>query len=138
MELKFKTSELVKAIESSWCAETSNNPEKWTKENTSYGQCAVTALVLNDFVGGDIIRCMVKLSDNTKVSHYFNYFQGFYYDLTRKQFDSTVGFDLTNNQTRTKEELLNNESTKQRYELLKQKTLEKLGFIEGESINVIL
>jgi hypothetical protein len=58
---------LADCLKTAWCAETSADPEKWHTGNPSYGQCAVTALVVQDIFGGDLMRGLVG-----DVSHYWN------------------------------------------------------------------
>jgi len=50
-------SKLEDALENSWSMGTCypGNAENWTLENPSYGQCAVTALVVQDYFEGDIL-----------------------------------------------------------------------------------
>ena len=43
-------------LEDCWCADTSFWPELWTTAHPSVGQCAVTALVVSDRFGGEILR----------------------------------------------------------------------------------
>jgi hypothetical protein len=49
-----KLSDLELAIKYSWVNETSADSENWTRENPSYGQCVVTALIVDDYLGGEI------------------------------------------------------------------------------------
>lgn len=69
-----------------WCADTSSDPLGWTAFNPAWGQCAVTALVLHDLYGGEIVWAQATLPDGTAVSHYFNVIDGQEVDLTRRQF----------------------------------------------------
>lgn len=77
---------LQAALERSWNKETCYPPiqEEWTKENPAFGQCAVTALIVQDFFGGDILfchhqnHCWNKLPDGMEI------------DLTRSQFPSDI------------------------------------------------
>jgi hypothetical protein len=77
---------LQAALEHSWNKETCYPPlqEEWTEENSAFGQCAVTALIVQDFFGGDILFCdhqnhaWNKLPDGTEI------------DLTRSQFPSDI------------------------------------------------
>lgn len=85
--------------------------DKWTLENKTLGQCAVTALVLNDFLGGKIMRC-----ESESGSHYYNLINGEIVDLTVSQFDSLP--DYENGEERTREYLLSNKDTRERYKLL--------------------
>ena len=41
--------------------------DKWNIENKSFGMCAITALIVNDYFGGYIGKIYVE-----DVSHYFN------------------------------------------------------------------
>lgn len=50
-----KLNTLKKALQKSWTKETSYSPEKWITSNPSVGQCAVTALIVNGYLGGSII-----------------------------------------------------------------------------------
>ena len=77
---------LKKALQKCWSKETSYSPEKWSEENPALGQCAVTALVVKDYLGGDILWAEALLPDGQKISHYFNFIDGEEVDLTRSQF----------------------------------------------------
>lgn len=119
--------ELQNKLEKAWCAETSYYSETWDSLNPAYGQCAVTALVVNDTLGGDIVWAEVDLPDGKKESHYFNLIDGQEKDLTRSQFpDRTIvpkGVPKTKEFSTTREFMLSNENTKRRYELLKSKVI---------------
>ena len=45
--------------------------DNWNDNNKTLGHCAITALVLNDFLGGKIMRCMSETG-----SHYYNLING--------------------------------------------------------------
>jgi len=51
--------DIDRAIRASWAADTCSPDDvarsPWTVENPSWGQCDVTALVLNDLLGGDLV-----------------------------------------------------------------------------------
>ena len=47
--------DLQKLLQKAWSKETSFEPDNWTPENPAWGQYAVTALVVQDFFGGEII-----------------------------------------------------------------------------------
>jgi hypothetical protein len=116
--------ELEKVIQRSWSKETSYTPEDWTILNSSIGQCAVTALIVNDYLGGDIIWSEVLLPNGQKVSHYFNFIGGKEIDLTRSQFpkDSIIprGIEKKKGFATPREFMLSNSNTKRRYDLLKE------------------
>jgi len=106
-----KISELKRIIEMSWSKETCYpmSCDVWSIDNPSLGQCAITALVVNDFLGGKIMRCMCG-----EVSHYYNIINGEVVDLTKEQFNGLVP-DYDNSIERTREYVLSNEDTKSRY-----------------------
>ena len=54
--------QLKQILIQSWNLETCSPRlrEKWNEENPSIGQCAITALIVNDFFGGKIMRCMAS------------------------------------------------------------------------------
>ena len=87
--------------------------DKWSEENPSLGQCAITALIVNDFFGGKIMRCMASSG-----SHYYNIIDDELVDLTVEQFLGETP-QYGEGQERTREYLLSNEDTKNRYLLLK-------------------
>lgn len=70
------------AIQDAWCRETSSEPDVWSADNPSWGQCAITALVVQDGLGGALLRGTVR-----GISHYWNLLDGGgELDLTRGQF----------------------------------------------------
>ncbi|MBR9683401.1 hypothetical protein GOV03_02575 [Candidatus Woesearchaeota archaeon] len=115
---------LTEAIENSWCKETSSDPENWNLDNPAWGQCAVTACVINDYLGGKIVWAEALLPDGKKISHYFNFLIGNELDLTRQQFPKgTVilpGIEKKKEFASTREYVLSFEVTQNRYELLKE------------------
>ncbi len=92
---------------------------EWNKENPSLGQCAITALIVNDMFGGKIMRCMASSG-----SHYYNLIDTQIIDLTVEQFLGEIP-DYDNGEERTREYLLSNQNTKNRY-LLLNKHLQKI------------
>lgn len=112
-----KLNELEKIIKLSWTKETCypGNRDKWNEENPSLGQCAITALIVNDFIGGKIMRCMCG-----NISHYYNIINDNIIDLTVEQFEGIIP-DYIHGEERTREYIFSNEDTKNRYlKLLKK------------------
>jgi len=73
-----------------WSIKTSS---KWTPENPYKGQCGVTALVINDLFGGNILRTEVEGQ-----WHFYNRIEGERYDFTSKQFNSDIDYqDIESN-----------------------------------------
>jgi hypothetical protein len=66
-----------------WCADTSFWPNGWTTDRPSFGQCAVTAMIVHDRFGGEMLRTV-----NQGVIHYWNRVDDVDIDLTRDQFDT--------------------------------------------------
>jgi len=79
--------ELETAISEAWSRETSDDPDEWSEANRARGQCAVTALLVRELLGGDIFVANV-LRDGVRVDrHAWNRLSsGLVLDLTRGQF----------------------------------------------------
>lgn len=107
-------SELRRHLEVAWCRESSANPDAWSPLLPSTGQCAVTALIVQDRFGGEIMRVEVPGD-----SHYYNVVSGREVDLTRGQFGTYSPASPA--ETRDREYLLSNQSTARRYRLLKER-----------------
>jgi hypothetical protein len=62
--------------------------EDWSPENPARGQCGVTALVLQEHLGGDLLLADVVHADGSRQGvHYWNRLpDGSEVDLTREQF----------------------------------------------------
>lgn len=102
--------EVFEAIRDSWTAATSLD-DAWTPENRSLGQCAVSALVVQDYLGGYIRRGVVS-----GTSHYWNVLpSGEEVDLTRDQFSV---FQPSHVEDRDRDYVLSFPNTKLRYQLL--------------------
>lgn len=106
--------ELEKIIRLSWTKETCfpKLENDWNKDNPSIGQCAITALIVNDFMAGKIMRCMCG-----NISHYYNIINEAIVDLTFEQFKGNIP-DYVNGEERTRDYILSNNDTKERYLLL--------------------
>ena len=82
---------LEAAIRASWSLETCDPTDVpgWTRANPSLGQCAVTALVVHDLLGGGLLEAEVHHPDGSRQGfHYWNRLAGVDIDLTRAQFAS--------------------------------------------------
>ncbi len=92
--------DIEQAVRSSWSAETCT-PEyrdRWTPDNPARDQCGVTAMVLNDLLGGELVRGEVHVDGVRTDFHWWNRLgAGVEVDLTREQFgpeESVVGGDV--------------------------------------------
>lgn len=77
------------AIAQAWGPDTCDprSLDDWSTSNPAWGQCGVTALVVNDLVGGEIILAEVRYPDGTRQGvHYWNRVGSVDIDLTRQQF----------------------------------------------------
>ncbi len=90
----------------------------WDENNKSFGMCAITALIINDYFGGDICKIYVD-----GVSHYFNLLEGKIIDLTACQFDFDI--DYSNYQIVERGKILTSD-TERRYNILKSRLISKL------------
>lgn len=107
-----QVADLARRVRRAWSAETSIDPGGWSPANPAYGQCAVTSLVVQDMLGGELIRSRVG-----GVSHYFNQLpDGRIVDLTREQFSSEA--ELTDVAGSSRGYVLAFEPTRLRYKLL--------------------
>jgi hypothetical protein len=80
---------LQAAIRASWSLETCDPTDaaEWTHANPSRGQCAATALVVHDLMGGELLEAEVHNHDGERQGfHYWNRLAGVDVDLTREQF----------------------------------------------------
>lgn len=108
-----------KIFKQAWSAETCYPPaaSSWSHDRPSFGQCAVTALVVQDLLGGIILHCQ-------KHHHYWNLLpSGREVDLTRSQFTEGTGF--VNDGEKTRDDVLEGHAarkalTKERYKKLKE------------------
>ncbi len=64
-----------------WSKETSATPTEWSNANPARGQCAITALIVQDLFGGKLVRGIV-----CGESHYWNRIDSSDVDLTLSQF----------------------------------------------------
>ncbi|MDO4837473.1 MAG: hypothetical protein Q4B32_03660 [Clostridia bacterium] len=77
--------DLYRILRKAWCKETAYPAcqAEWVPSDPSYGQCAVTAMLVCDMFGGTIHRIRVSGGG----PHYFNRIDGHTIDLTVEQFD---------------------------------------------------
>ena len=76
MHKKVTLDVIAECLKTAWSKETSADPKNWSPENTAWGQCAVTALLVQSFLGGEILRLNLTTAHSEKLStlrfHYFN------------------------------------------------------------------
>ena len=83
----YTLAQLEDAIRRSWGPDTVEPNCGWSPDNPARGQCDVTALVVNDHVGGDLMAAEVVLDGRRVMAHMWNRLpSGIEIDLTREQF----------------------------------------------------
>ena len=98
--------DMEKVLLNSWSL---NSSSKWTIANPARGQCGVTAMVVNDVLGGEIKKTM--LSEGW---HFYNEIRGMRCDFTASQFNEDIEYlDIPSN----REEAFLNTNQKQYYHL---------------------
>ena len=79
------------AIRHSWGSDSCYQRSLWDAERPWRGQAATTALVLLDFLGGDLLEARVSRDGLTVEHHYWVRLpSGLEVDLTRDQFDDDL------------------------------------------------
>lgn len=119
---------LAVALRQSWSAETAYGGVEWTADNPARGQCVVSSLVVQDYLGGDLVRFAVE-GEDLREKHYANVMDGVLVDVTRGQYE---GMGVTMKEHRPergtfdslRERVLADEDTARRYELLKKRVEE--------------
>jgi hypothetical protein len=80
--VRTKADEIASVVARSWCKDTSYDPKGWSTRNRAWGQCAITALIVQDLLGGRLLRAQVNGHE-----HYWNLLPDTReLDLTREQF----------------------------------------------------
>jgi hypothetical protein len=82
--------DIERVIRSAWSADSCDptDLDQWSPQNSARGQCAVTALVVQELVGGELLLADVYNDDGSRQGvHYWNRLvNGLEVDLTREQF----------------------------------------------------
>ena len=101
-------------IKKAWTKETAHPAyqTKWNFENPSIGQCLVTALLIQELKGGEIVSCKVG-----RYSHFVNIINGQIEDYTAEQFNIPIEYKKL--AIKDRKTLLKNKDTLKRYEALK-------------------
>lgn len=101
-----------------WCRDTAypNCQKDYDRENDpTYGQCAITSMLVYDMFGGTIHKIRVAGGG----THYFNMINDHYIDLTRDQFDLyDIPLEYDQNEVVLREYCGKNADTQKRYQLL--------------------
>lgn len=107
----------VDIIRRAWNRSTSASPEQWTRANPARGQCAVTACIVQDCLGGKLIRTLATPPGGEPESHYANLLDhDVIFDLTEGQFPEDTEMGAW--EERTREYVMSFEPTVTRYRTL--------------------
>lgn len=115
---------IIDALRSSWSADTAYDSASWSSENPARGQCLVSSLVIQQYLGGDLVSFAVT-GEGIDETHHCNVLpDGTLLDTTDSQYNS-LDVTQTPKSTDTKgfsslrERYLSNEYDRSRYEILK-------------------
>lgn len=124
-ERYYKLLRLHDALEHSWDADTCAEweREKWSSCLPAFGQCTVTALVVQDIFGGKIVKDSVN-------DHFWNVFEdGTEADLSREHLPQGINLQITDE--RTREYMLTSERA------VEAKTLDRYNLLRGRVHNLL-
>jgi hypothetical protein len=111
--------DVSKIIAACWNRRTSYDPTGWSTTNPAWGQCAVTALVVQDLFGGVVLRGFVN-----GIEHYWNRLPNeSEVDLTRAQFPEKC--EVAAVVPVSREFILASPSTSGRYQDLRRRVLKR-------------
>jgi hypothetical protein len=82
--MKFEPETVARALRKSWSTDTA---QQWSKQRPAAGQCNVTALLVHDLFGGELLKAGLPGGD-----HFYNRIDGVRYDFSAGQFDAAIGY----------------------------------------------
>ena len=82
--MSFDPDEVQRALRNAWSLSTSS---QWTANNPAAGQCNVTALLVHELFGGELLKTPLPAGD-----HFYNRIEGRRYDFTASQFDQPIAY----------------------------------------------
>ncbi|MGW3654342.1 YunG family protein [Streptomyces sp. NPDC005151] len=124
-------SDIERALRSSWGVDTCapEDMNSWRPDNPARGQCGVTAVVVNDLLGGDLVYGEVRVRAEFTDYHWWNRFHGIDIDLTREQFDPS---EVVGQGTMVVRPPGPPNRCREQYELLRRRVFTHLGLAEGD------
>ena len=82
--MKFEPKAVALALQKSWSRQTA---QQWTEVKPAAGQCNVTALLIHELFGGELLKTHLPEGD-----HFYNFIDGHRYDFTDSQFDRPITY----------------------------------------------
>ena len=90
--MSFEPDKIQGTLFKAWSLSTAS---QWTADNPAAGQCNVTALLIHELFGGDLLKTPLPAGD-----HFYNRIEGRRYDFTASQFDRPIAYmDLRTSRT---------------------------------------
>lgn len=80
--------DLYRALARVWSHDTASPTGAWSPANRAQNHCSLTALIVQDYFGGQILS--TKTSSGT---HFYNSLDGVKWDLTSSQFPEPIPYD---------------------------------------------
>lgn len=128
--MKLSIEALIKALQSSWSSDTCFDASEWSAANPARGQCVVSSLVVQKYLGGELQRYRVAGNGITE-THYCNILSdGTVLDTTASQYEQPMMFKVAPIElkgfTSIREKRLSEIETRSRYELLLSRVQQQL------------
>jgi hypothetical protein len=82
--MRFDPDQVARGLRKSWSPASAR---QWTTENPAAGQCNVTALLVHELFGGELLKTYLPEGD-----HFYNRISGQRYDFTESQFARPITY----------------------------------------------
>jgi hypothetical protein len=82
--MRLDPEQVARALRKSWSPASAR---QWTAENPAAGQCNVTALLVHELFGGELLKTLLPEGD-----HFYNRIDGCRYDFTESQFTQPITY----------------------------------------------
>ncbi|GLY31582.1 hypothetical protein [Kineosporia sp. NBRC 101731] len=131
----FTLNDVADGLRASWAADTCSPDDversPWSPENPAWGHCDITALVVNDLFGGDLVMGEVHLNGEQHGYHWWNRLEsGLEIDMTKEQF--RLGQTISSVQVR-KRPPGPLRRRREEYLLLRERLADRLGALPHEA-----
>ena len=117
--------QLTKALHQAWDSDTAYDATEWSSNNKARGQCVVSSLLVQDYLGGELVRYEIN-EGSLHEMHYANQLEdGTIVDTTGSQYLSPVSMKIKpvalKGFASIRDKRLADTSTARRYEILKKR-----------------
>lgn len=101
-----------------WSSQTASPSSDWSPENPAAGQSVPTALAIQKFLGGDIVKCTLAFREKSGTeSHYWNVIGEEEFDITFDQYRGQKIAEEIFGGIVSRDDLLTNADTRKSYEI---------------------